>query len=62
MLATLKEDSLKEKEKHREIIALLGPMEEEQFSKLSGLGRRVTDYGVDKQAMVGGESCDLSCD
>ena len=54
VLATLKEDGLKEKEKYREIVSLLGQMEEEQFAKLSGLGRKITDYGTDKQAATGG--------
>ncbi len=59
-MATLKEDGLKEKEKHREIVSLLGPMEEEDFAKLSSLGRKITDYGMDKQAATGGmdtETC-----
>ena len=43
-----------EKEKHREIVSLLGAMDEDQFAKLAGLGRRITDYGTDKQASAGG--------
>ena len=43
-----------EKEKYREIVSLLGAMDEDQFAKLAGLGRRITDYGTDKQASAGG--------
>lgn len=58
VLATLKEEHLKEKEKHREIVSLLGAMDEDQFAKLAGLGRRITDYGTDKQASAGDEGID----
>ena len=53
VLATLKADHLKEKKK--EISSLLGPLEEDQFAMLSGLGRRITDYGADKHAAVESE-------
>ena len=52
VLATLKSDHMKEKEKKKEISALLGALDEEQFAMLSGLGRRITDYGADKGAGV----------
>ena len=55
VLATLKADHLKEKEKKKEISSLLGPLEEDQFAMLSGLGRRITDYGADKHAAVESE-------
>ena len=55
VLATLKSDHLKEKEKKKEISSLLGPLEEDQFAMLSGLGRRITDYGADKHAAVESE-------
>ena len=52
VLATLKSDHMKEKEKKKEISSLLGSLDDEQFAMLSGLGRRVTDYGADKHAAV----------
>ena len=54
MLATLKDDHLKEKEKQKEIVSLLGPLDDEKFALLSGLGRKVTDYGADKSAAAEG--------
>lgn len=50
VLATLKSDHMKEKEKKKEISTLLGSMDDEQFAMLAGLGRRITDYGADKSA------------
>ena len=65
VLATLKADHMKEREKKKEISSLLGPLEEDQFAMLSGLGRRITDYGADKHAAVEGElhktCCKLEC-
>lgn len=55
VLATLKSDHMKEKEKKKEISSLLGALDEEQFATLSSLGRRITDYGTDKHAGVEGE-------
>lgn len=42
-----------EKEKHREINALLGAIEDDRFAKLVALGRKITDYGTDKQSSAG---------
>lgn len=54
VLATLKKDSVKEEQYH-EICGLLGlTMEQEQFTELSDLGRKITDYGMDKQGLGGG--------
>ena len=60
VLATLKDEHLKEREKKEEISSLLGAMEEDQFAMLSGLGRRITDYGTDKQTAGESESKILS--
>ena len=54
VLATLKEEHLKEKEKHKIISSLLGRLEDEKFALLVGLGRRITDYGTEKAATLGG--------
>ena len=48
VLATLKDEHLKEREKQKEIISLLGPLDDEKFALLSGLGRKISDYGADK--------------
>ena len=45
---------MQEKQKHREINSLLGSITEEQFAQLGGLGRKIMDYGADKQASAGG--------
>ena len=55
MLATLKDDHLKEREKQREISSLLGSLEEDKFALLVGLGKRITDYGADKHAAMLGK-------
>ena len=55
VLATLKEEHLKEKEKQREIISLLGPVDDDRFALLVGLGKKITDYGTDKHATVEGK-------
>ena len=48
VLATLKDEHLKEREKQKEIVSLLGPLEDEKFALLVGLGKKITDYGADK--------------
>uniref|UniRef100_A0A1X7VH62 U5 small nuclear ribonucleoprotein 200 kDa helicase n=1 Tax=Amphimedon queenslandica TaxID=400682 RepID=A0A1X7VH62_AMPQE len=58
VLATLKEERMKEKEKHKEINSLLGDISDEQFAQLSGLSRKIADYGADKQASAGDEGID----
>ena len=44
----MKDEHLKEREKQKEIVSLLGPLDDEKFALLSGLGRKITDYGADK--------------
>ena len=53
-MATLKEEQVKGKEKHKIINSLLGDIEDEQFAQLSTLGRKITDYETDKKAAAGG--------
>ena len=55
VLATLKADHMKEKEKKKEIGSLLGTLDDEEFAMLAGLGRRITDYGADKSAAMESE-------
>ena len=35
----------KDKEKKAEVLALLGPMPEEQYAMLVSLSKKITDYG-----------------
>ncbi len=54
VLATLKDEHLKEREKQKEIVSLLGLLEDEKFALLVGLGKKITDYGADKGTAVEG--------
>lgn len=38
---------------------MLGSISDEQFAQLAGLGRKITDYGADKQASAGGNSIEV---
>ena len=57
VLICLKDEKLKEKDRKREIFALLGTMADERFALLSNLGRKITDYSVDKEG--GGNDEDM---
>lgn len=46
----------KEKERRKEISALLGTVPEERYALLVNLGRKITDYSVDKEALGDGNS------
>jgi hypothetical protein len=35
-------------------VSLLGPLEDEKFALLVGLGKKITDYGADKGTAVEG--------
>ena len=39
---------IQDKERHREITSLLGSMPDERFALLVNLGKKITDYSVDK--------------
>ncbi|XP_028391652.1 U5 small nuclear ribonucleoprotein 200 kDa helicase-like [Dendronephthya gigantea] len=51
VLHTLKNDKIRDKEKHKEIIGLLGNMPEERFALLVNLGKKITDYHVEHDKM-----------
>jgi len=51
----LKEEHLKEKEKQREVNSLLGAVGDERYALLVRLGKKITDYGVDKQLTAAAE-------
>ena len=44
MLITLKNDRLKDRERKKEIEALLGTLADDQFSILVNLGKKITDW------------------
>lgn len=47
ILAVLKNDKLKDRERKRDIDALLGSVADERFALLVNLGKKITDFGVD---------------
>ncbi|XP_043468910.1 putative U5 small nuclear ribonucleoprotein 200 kDa helicase [Leptopilina heterotoma] len=49
VLAVLKNDRLKEKEKKRETESYLGNLAEERFALLVNLGKKITDFGSDEK-------------
>lgn len=58
VLAVLKNDRLKEKEKKRETEQLLGNLAEERFALLVNLGKKITDFGSDEKSTAGEENID----
>lgn len=58
VLAVLKNDKLKDKEKKKETETLLGSLADERFALLVNLGKKITDYGVDEKATVADENID----
>jgi pre-mRNA-splicing helicase BRR2 len=62
VLATLKEEKLKERDKKKEVESLLGQMTEERFSLLVNLGRKITDYTTAKESGEAGAQADIDED
>jgi pre-mRNA-splicing helicase BRR2 len=58
VLAVLKNEKLKEKEKKRETEQLLGSLAEERFALLVNLGKKITDFGNDEKNTSGDENID----
>lgn len=58
VLAVLKNDKLKEKEKKRETELLLGSLADERFALLVNLGKKITDFGTDEKTTAGEENID----
>ncbi|KOX80923.1 hypothetical protein WN51_00841 [Melipona quadrifasciata] len=58
VLAVLKNDRLKEKEKKKETELLLGPLAEERFALLVNLGKKITDFGSDEKTTTSEENID----
>lgn len=53
ILAVLKNDRLKEREKKKEIDNLLGSVADERFALLVNLGKKITDFGSDAVSTLG---------
>uniref|UniRef100_A0AAX7UWP9 U5 small nuclear ribonucleoprotein 200 kDa helicase n=1 Tax=Astatotilapia calliptera TaxID=8154 RepID=A0AAX7UWP9_ASTCA len=48
VLAVLKNDKMRDKERRREVEQLLGPADDTRYHVLVNLGKKITDYGGDK--------------
>lgn len=44
----LKNDKMRDKERRREVEQLLGPADDTRYHVLVNLGKKITDYGGDK--------------
>lgn len=58
VLAVLKNDKIKDKERRKETEALLGGLAEERYAVLVNLCKKITDYGVDEKAQTTDENID----
>ncbi|PSN46005.1 putative U5 small nuclear ribonucleoprotein 200 kDa helicase [Blattella germanica] len=58
VLAVLKNDRLKEREKKRETEALLGNLADERFALLVNLGKKITDFGTEEKVPTTDENID----
>lgn len=48
VLAVLKNDKMRDKERRREVEQLLGTVDDTRYHVLVNLGKKITDYGGDK--------------
>ncbi len=55
VLAVLKTDRVKDKDKKKEIDTLLGTVTEERFALLVNLGKKITDYVAEEKTKKHGE-------
>ena len=53
VLAVLKNDKMREKEKKREVENLLGTLADERFALLVNLGKKITDWVQEEKMQVG---------
>lgn len=49
VLAVLKNDKMRDKERRREVEQLLGPTDDTRYHVLVNLGKKISDYGGDKE-------------
>lgn len=59
MLAVLKNDKMRDKERRREVEQLLGPADDTRYHVLVNLGKKITDYGGDKDLQNMGKSVSM---
>lgn len=52
VIAALKNDKLREKERRKEVDLLLGRMPDDQFSVLVNLTKKITDFGTDDKIII----------
>lgn len=60
VLAVLKNDKMRDKERRREVEQLLGTVDETRYHVLVNLGKKITDYGGDKDLQNMGKSVNES--
>ena len=53
VLAVLKNDRMKDREKRREVEVLLGGLADERYALLVNLGKKITDWGSDDKMQTG---------
>ncbi|KAJ0019478.1 hypothetical protein NQD34_007047 [Periophthalmus magnuspinnatus] len=58
VLAVLKNDKMRDKERRREVEQLLGPADDTRYHVLVNLGKKITDYGGDKDLQNMDENID----
>ncbi|XP_046850049.1 U5 small nuclear ribonucleoprotein 200 kDa helicase-like [Xenia sp. Carnegie-2017] len=58
VLHTLKNDKIRDKERHKDILGLLGNMADERYALLVNLGKKITDYHIDHDKMEEDEVMD----
>ncbi|XP_049856999.1 putative U5 small nuclear ribonucleoprotein 200 kDa helicase [Schistocerca gregaria] len=58
VLAVLKNDRLKEREKKKETESLLGSLTDERFALLVNLGKKITDFGTEEKTQTSEENID----
>lgn len=56
VLAVLKNDKMRDKERRREVEQLLGPADDTRYHVLVNLGKKISDYGGDKDLQNMGKS------
>lgn len=61
MLAVLKNDKMRDKERRREVEQLLGPADDTRYHVLVNLGKKITDYGGDKDLQNMGNGTYINC-
>ena len=53
VLAVLKNDRMKDREKRREVEILLGGLADERYALLVNLGKKISDWGTDEKMQTG---------